>query len=278
MDVEQKAKKITISSPVAAFDRQLLVHPRQTITQVIKKAQNKLQIKQEIIHVATVQGTLVQSVSDIKEGDVLIFSTTMTSVRANPELDETGAKSITFVEAGAGRFALRGKPSRSLIKELAKVSTCTHIVTLQAEREGARELGKSVQEVGLQWIWFPLNNARPPPYSQVMTLLDKVLEICAVLQSGGHVVFHCAAGLHRTGMIANTVLRYLGYSEADALQKIRQAREETANQCGAQRLRVAEVFIELCGTLENPIPYEKVLEESTKLGNKPLVEKRQRNS
>jgi protein tyrosine/serine phosphatase len=40
----------------------------------------------------------------------------------------------------------------------------------------------------------------------------------ALAKDGTGVLIHCSAGLHRTGMIANALLRFVGHDEAGALE------------------------------------------------------------
>lgn len=94
----------------------------------------------------------------------------------------------------------------------------------------------------MEWIHIPLDNAKPLStfpifflrsltilaYRQVEMVLEKIKQICEAIENGGRTLIHCAAGLHRTGMIGNLTLLYLGYNDDEAYQKIREAREQTA--------------------------------------------------
>lgn len=60
-------------------------------------------------------------------------------------------------------------------------------------------------------------------------------------------MIHCSAGIHRTGMITNALLRYLGLSAEDALKKIGLAREHTAAEVGEHRLAWGQSFIDAIG-------------------------------
>lgn len=91
-------------------------------------------------------------------------------------------------------------------------------------------------------------------------MLEKVTQICEALEKGAKVLFHCAAGLHRTGMISYTCLLYLGCTPEGAYEKLKEARIETANGVG-WRLKVGEAFVKLCGTMSNPTPDELIQNE-----------------
>eukprot|EP01127_Copromyxa_protea_P008748 TRINITY_DN2009_c0_g1_i3.p1 TRINITY_DN2009_c0_g1~~TRINITY_DN2009_c0_g1_i3.p1 ORF type:complete len:125 (-),score=19.97 TRINITY_DN2009_c0_g1_i3:342-716(-) len=77
---------------------------------------------------------------------------------------------------------------------------CTHIVTVQGSREKAEIVGESAKTHGMEWINIPLDNAQPLNYTQIESMLEKLKLICEAIESGGHVLIHCAAGLHRTGV------------------------------------------------------------------------------
>src|SRR5437762_13242252 len=60
-----------------------------------------------------------------------------------------------LIVVGAGRLALSHRPKRTGIARLRDMGV-TQVVTLLAEREGAKEIGESVRSAGLVWIWCPL--------------------------------------------------------------------------------------------------------------------------
>ena len=50
------------------------------------------------------------------------------------------------------------------------------------------------------------------------------------------VLLHCAAGIHRTGICAYTLLRWSGLGSKDSFDVIRGMREDTANGVGEWRI------------------------------------------
>eukprot|EP01127_Copromyxa_protea_P008747 TRINITY_DN2009_c0_g1_i2.p1 TRINITY_DN2009_c0_g1~~TRINITY_DN2009_c0_g1_i2.p1 ORF type:complete len:187 (-),score=24.00 TRINITY_DN2009_c0_g1_i2:31-591(-) len=154
---------------------------------------------------------------------------------------------------------------------------CTHIVTVQGSREKAEIVGESAKTHGMEWINIPLDNAQPLNYTQIESMLEKLKLICEAIESGGHVLIHCAAGLHRTGMIGNLVLLYMGLSPSVALDKIREARTQTADDVCEHRLQVGQAFVKLCGTRSNPTPLEIIKSEVAQKGDQFLVEPVRRN-
>ena len=58
------------------------------------------------------------------------------------------------------------------------------------------------------------------------------------------VFLHCAAGLHRTGFFGFGLLRSVGLSPSQAFEVIRISRVETATDCGAHRMMIAERMVQ----------------------------------
>jgi hypothetical protein len=142
---------------------------------------------------------------------------------------------VALVDVGGGRLALTHRPK---LVDFAKLRTggVTHLVTLLSEREGAPQLGDAAKAAGLAWIWIPLPNGDPPSPERTAELVPHLDEVVATIRAGGGVVVHCSAGIHRTGMIGNALLRRLGLSEPDARAKLAELREVTAKDVGAARL------------------------------------------
>ncbi len=134
----------------------------------------------------------------------------------------------TWVQVGAGRLALRGRPKLALLPQLRGLG-CDRLVTLLSAREGALTLGRAAQASGLAWTWAPLENGRRPADLAARTLARTARELVARLGEGEGegVLIHCAAGLHRTGMLAYAVLRLLGLSPEGARARLAELRRET---------------------------------------------------
>merc|ERR1712070_820590 len=84
---------------------------------------------------------------------------------------------------------------------------------------------------GLQWLHLPLSGKRavtdPQPSDMDAASLRRVAEVAALLQHGESVVVHCAAGMHRTGVVCYLALRHVGQGEEEALASILASREIT---------------------------------------------------
>ena len=88
------------------------------------------------------------------------------------------------------------------------------IITAQDEQESVGDVIKLCKEEGLTHFWIPLRGANQALLNDakvVRALRQKIVDVFAVLQSTQHIaVLHCAAGIHRTGTIAYTLLRLSG--------------------------------------------------------------------
>lgn len=148
---------------------------------------------------------------------------------------------LQWVPIQKGALALSHRPKANSFSSLQRQG-CTHVLTLLSEREGALLMGESVKQAGLQWLWLPLENATPPHESQTQKIIEFFQAIAALLAQGSYIMIHCAAGIHRTGMIANAFLRFLGYSSEEAFEYLHQLREITANSMGIHRREWGEQF------------------------------------
>src|SRR6185295_4277957 len=145
---------------------------------------------------------------------------------------------------GPGALALTHRPKRTALPTW-KAAGVTHVVTLLAEREGARDIGDAATRAGLEWIWVPIANAAVPDETETQRLVPAIDHIVGVLRQGGHVAIHCSAGIHRTGMFGYAVLRRLGLSRDEAHAKLGELRAVTAEGVGADRLGWGDQIAEL---------------------------------
>jgi len=134
---------------------------------------------------------------------------------------------LQWVGVGAGKMVLRGRPKHKLIPQLTTLG-CSRVVTLLSEREGGKELGEIIQAAGLAWTWLPLSNVRYPEGATQDMLIAALPMLSSYLDNGDAILIHCSAGIHRTGMVAYGLLRWRGYSQAEARAAIAAMRGFTA--------------------------------------------------
>jgi protein-tyrosine phosphatase len=135
----------------------------------------------------------------------------------------------------AGALALGHRPR---LKDIARLHECgiTHVVTLLAEREGAKQIGETVRTAGLTWIWCPLVNGQPPDTQVTATIQPVVAQLAKLVDDGAAILIHCSAGIHRTGMFGYVLLRQLGLGREAARSRLAELRAVTSEGVGEERL------------------------------------------
>ncbi|MEV1005616.1 tyrosine-protein phosphatase [Nonomuraea sp. NPDC050202] len=98
------------------------------------------------------------------------------------------------------------------------------------------QLGSAVKAVGMQWIWIPLPSAGPPPPTSDYRLGAALMQVSSLLRDGCHVLVHCSAGIHRTGMFAYALLRFTGMTSEDAALSLERLNAVMATEAGDHRL------------------------------------------
>jgi len=122
------------------------------------------------------------------------------------------------------------------------------------EREGAKQVGDSVEQAGMSWIWLPLDGAALPDsldfFDKWMPQIDRVVDLLSATPPESDarvpsVLVHCAAGIHRTGMVAACILRRAGLGENATKAGLKQMREKTAAEVTDTRLCVSACLAEV---------------------------------
>ncbi len=140
-----------------------------------------------------------------------------------------------WVAIGNGRLTLWHRPGARAVAAM-KSFGCDCVLTLQAAREHADLIGQWVAEAGLEWLWLPLENGKPPQAEAAASILAALPRLSQMLDDGRSILIHCAAGIHRTGMVAYALLRWRGFDEDAALALITQMRTHTG--AGVQRKQI----------------------------------------
>jgi protein-tyrosine phosphatase len=140
-----------------------------------------------------------------------------------------------LVRVSAGALALSHRPRRKDVARLPEFGV-THVVTLLAEREGAKEIGEAVRQARLTWIWCPLANGKPPDALATATIRPVLAELATLVDEGGTIVVHRSAGIHRTRMFGYALLRQLGLEPAAARAKLTELRAVTGEGVGEERI------------------------------------------
>jgi protein-tyrosine phosphatase len=153
----------------------------------------------------------------------------------------------TWLPLSSGSIALAPRPkARALVARAAAAPTT--LLTLLAEKEGARDLGAAAARAGLDWIWLPLENGRPPAQRRDEEIAAALAGARAALAAGRRLLVHCSAGIHRTGMIGYALLRLCGAGADEARAALERLRPVTAAGVGAERLAWGDAFTARVGS------------------------------
>jgi protein tyrosine phosphatase (PTP) superfamily phosphohydrolase (DUF442 family) len=131
-----------------------------------------------------------------------------------------------WITVGAGRLALSHRPKLKAIPAIAAAG-CRRIVTIQGPNETPGQIEQACREAGVAWTWVQVGHARLPAGEDDRRLRRAVRQVAGFLEAGETVLIHCSAGIHRTGMLAFAVLRWLGLAESEALGLIEAMRPVT---------------------------------------------------
>lgn len=117
------------------------------------------------------------------------------------------------------RLALGGAiENEKNMQFLARVGF-THVVNLQREFDDRSVVG----DTGISVLWIACVDDFQPKPSEIFWDAA-VFTLQALEQEGTKILFHCAAGVHRSPMILLAMLRMIGYGKDEAIQRIVNAR------------------------------------------------------
>lgn len=153
----------------------------------------------------------------------------------------TSMDRVAWFGLAGGNVAIGHRPSKKKLDEL-KLQGASHILTLLCGSEGALAVKKTTEVTGLGWVWFAMDNGNPPGPERDMEAKALFTDIKQLLADGGNIYIHCSAGIHRTGMIANALLRFLGHTQDAADTALLAMRQETSEGVGDHRKAWAERF------------------------------------
>ncbi len=148
-------------------------------------------------------------------------------------------ETINWVDINQGSLAIGHRPSAKLMTDLRYHQT-THVLTLLSEKEGGSKINSLCVKNEIEWLWFPMESAKPPAEERHKELADLLLRIEAILSGEGKIYVHCSAGIHRTGMISYALLKFMNYDSHDALSILSKLRDKTSEGVGEERVEWAD--------------------------------------
>jgi protein-tyrosine phosphatase len=161
--------------------------------------------------------------------------------RVRTQLEQV--EEIRFATVGSGALAVGHRPKAKRIRDL-RFQGAGFVLTLLSAQEGARAIGQGAARHGLDWIWFPMTTATPPPPERNGELATCFRTVRDALRSGQRGYIHCSAGIHRTGMITYALLRFMGAPAEKARNTLKELRQVTGVGVGCERLAWGDAVVE----------------------------------
>lgn len=149
---------------------------------------------------------------------------------------------VNWVKIGNSYLAIGHKPGGKISYEGLKDEGATTVLTLLNENEGSALIGKELNKVNIEWIWFPFSASKPLDGDDKILVFNLYNKLSALLENGGKIYIHCSAGIHRTGMVTFGLLRFLGNKRQESLILLQTLRDVTATQVGEERLIWSDQF------------------------------------
>lgn len=149
---------------------------------------------------------------------------------------------VNWVQVGNGFLAIGHKPGGKISFEGLKNEGTSAILTLLNDNEGAAAIERQLQNVNIEWIWFPFSASKPHSGEAIHQVYSLYTNLSNMIFAGYKIYIHCSAGIHRTGMITYGFLRFIGMGKEEAFGTLQSLREVTAAQVGEDRLVWADQF------------------------------------
>lgn len=112
--------------------------------------------------------------------------------------------------------------------EQLKSAGADAIITLMYDQEmaenNAQQLPQVCQAAGLKWFQLPLPDNDAPNEDFTKAFEKQRADIFAILNNKGTVAVHCKGGSGRTGLVIGLLMKCLGLSEQEVIEKVQTIR------------------------------------------------------
>lgn len=151
-------------------------------------------------------------------------------------------------------YAYSGPCARDLKTDIAAIKTWgAHlVVTLLEPHEFellyVENLGKVVQELGMEWRYWPVIDRSPLDVvgmNGVDLWQDQCQEFLQRMKDGQKIFIHCRGGLGRTGTLAARLLIESGLSPEIAIQEVRKVRYGAVETIGQEEYLKNKMWVSL---------------------------------
>lgn len=145
----------------------------------------------------------------------------------------SGRIGMTICPGKKGLGLYGGQWDRDLLVDLQQIESwgSNTLITLMESKEfdllGIENFESTLIDSSFEWYHLPIKDMHAPDMAFEAQWGKCKEDLFSILAKGDDIVIHCRGGLGRTGLLAARMLVELGEAPADAIAKVRSARERS---------------------------------------------------